>query len=96
LVSLASAQLAAFEDWTHVRIPIGAAGLAGGDAAAVLASVGEIRIMHNPSATQSRLAPFVAGQLGIDNVAAVPEPGSAALLAAGLAALAARRGTRRA
>jgi len=89
IVSTAAAQLAALQDWTHFRIPIDAAGFAGANVAAALANAVEIRILHNPQATPSISAPFIAAQLGIDNVrtAPVPEPSTIALVAAGLAGL---------
>ena len=97
IVSTVAAQLAAFQDWTHVRIPIDAAGFAGVNVALALTRVTEIRILHNPQATRSTTAPFVAAQLGIDNVRAapVPEPSTLLLAAAGLAGLAAGARSRR-
>ena len=95
IVSTASAQLTAFQDWTHFRIPIDAAGFASANAAVALANVSEIRLLHNPQATNSRFSPFVSAQLGIDNVRAVPEPSTLLLLAAGFAGLAAAPRSRR-
>ena len=97
-VTSAGQSLAALADWTHLRIPIGPGDLTGGhDVAAALSNVSKIRIMHNPSATTSSLAPPIAAQIGIDNVTAapVPEPSTALLTGAGLLVLAATRRAKR-
>jgi hypothetical protein len=62
-----------------------------------LANVGTLLIRHDPDP----ISPFVVdgdpvtGTLGIDNVTALPEPGSTALLAAGIGALGVARPRRR-
>ena len=65
--------------WQHASFSLAGAG------AAVLGDVLRYRLIHNPDATT--LGPVVLASLGIDNVSAVPEPGPAPLLAAGLAVL---------
>ena len=57
-----------------------------GTAAGALSDVNEFRLFHNPNPTfggPGTGAPAVNAVLGIDNIRAVPEPGSVALLALG-------------
>jgi hypothetical protein len=57
-----------------------------GTAAGALSDVNEFRLFHNPAPTfggPGTGAPAVNAVLGIDNIRAVPEPGSLALLALG-------------
>jgi hypothetical protein len=56
--------------------------------------VGEVRFVHQVGAT-NLTGSNVIGQLGIDNIRAVPEPATTALLGAGLLALGARCGVLR-
>ncbi|MFO1318923.1 MAG: PEP-CTERM sorting domain-containing protein [Burkholderiales bacterium] len=68
-----------------------------GSAADVLASVNQLRIFHGlPTGVGLPFpGPAVVASLGVDNIAAIPEPGTWALLVAGLGitALGARRRT---
>jgi hypothetical protein len=75
--------LPAGSGWQHVTFSVLPAALTG-PAAVVLGGVTELRLYHGTSA-----AADVSAALGIDNVTAVPEPGRALSLAAGLLALAA-------
>ena len=58
-----------------------------GSATAALQNTDEFRIVHNPGETfiPSQI-PAIAATLGVDNINAVPEPGTAMLLLSGLAA----------
>lgn len=78
-------ELGRFSTWTSVRFEITAASLlsdGGTDAGATLAAVSELRILHSPDVSHR------GGQgqrtLLVDNLRAVPEPGSALLLGLGL------------
>jgi hypothetical protein len=62
-----------------------------GSAEAALAGATVLRIVHAPDAAFP--GPSIVATLGVDNVEAVPEPGTAALLVLGLGALGA--GSRR-
>jgi hypothetical protein len=75
--------LPAGSGWQHVTFSLLPAALTGA-AATVLGGVTELRLYHGTSA-----AVDVAASLGVDNIAAVPEPGRALSLGAGLLALAA-------
>jgi hypothetical protein len=67
-----------------------------GTVEAALAGAVDLRLFHNPAAAFP--GPGIVAMLGVDNVRAVPEPGSGLLLAGGALALCAARGrvTRRA
>lgn len=78
--------------WQRAAFPITVADLAappGHDIAEALAGAHTLRLFHGFDATFPG-DPILA-TLGVDNITAVPEPASALLFAAGLAALAARR-----
>jgi len=83
--------------WTRVLFsttPDALSGATPGAASAVLANVTEVRLVHNPGVVFP--GPAIAATIGIDNIAAVPEPGTWATLALGLGgigALLARRRT---
>ena len=63
--------------------------------ASTLAGVTRLLLRHDPDPVSAPgVQNPVTGLLGIDDVTAVPEPGTACLVASGLAALAARRGRR--
>jgi hypothetical protein len=68
--------------WQHVTFSLLPSALTG-SVAVVLGGVTELRLYHGTSA-----AVDVAASLGIDNITAVPEPGRALSLCAGLLALA--------
>lgn len=74
--------------WIHIAFAATPAALTGNGALA-LANLSGLRLFHSASAVFP--GPIVLARLGIDNVTAVPEPGSALLLAAGAALLALRR-----
>ena len=70
--------------WLHVAFAIDPASLIGSPAA-TLAGVTRFRLYHGTSASYP--GEMVAARLGVDNITAVPEPATGALLAGGLAAL---------
>lgn len=84
--------------WNNYTFSLEAASLlasGGTDAAATLANVTELRLLHNPSPTHrgavfGRTAPF-PGFLNADNLTAVPEPGASLLLGLGSLAVLRRR-----
>ncbi len=82
-------------DWTHVLFPISLSQLTvlQGDAGTLLSDTTVLRIFHGEAPEFPGEA--VVGQLGVDNIQAVPEPAALGLLLAGLGFLAVR-GTRRA
>jgi hypothetical protein len=77
-------------DWTHVLFPISPSQmtLLQGDVETVLSGTTVLRIFHGEAPDFPGEA--VAAQLGVDNITAVPEPGTMALMLAGLGALGAR------
>ena len=82
--------------WVRVTFRIDPGSLTAplGDAATALANTDALRIFHNPDPVfqgPPASIPDVNAVLGIDNIAAVPEPGSLALLGLGLGALALAR-----
>jgi hypothetical protein len=80
-------------DWTHAIFPIGLGSLTSleGTVRGALTNTSVLRIIHAPGLTDS--AP-IAGVLGVDNVAAVPEPATSALIAAALLAVCTYRRSR--
>ena len=76
--------LPAGSGWTHVAFDITPGALVG-SVLPTLANVTGLRLYHGPDAIYPGVD--VAALLGVDNITAVPEPGPAALLAAGLAVL---------
>jgi hypothetical protein len=86
--------------WRTVTFPIAPADLVAGGIGTVLgalASVDTLRLFHNPEDTfpgPELGIPPVAATLGVDDVAAIPEPTTALLLTGGLAALGARKRAR--
>jgi hypothetical protein len=85
--------LAADNAWHTATFPLTIAGMtnAGGSATlgSVLGQVSEFRILDNPSVDYH--GALISSSFGVDNVRAVPEPASAAVLAAALLPLMGRR-----
>lgn len=82
--------------WTRVAfstLPGAITTAVGVPALDVLSNVSELRLFH--SAAASFPGPNIAAQIGIDNVTAVPEPGTWATLALGLAVIGAGVSLRR-
>jgi hypothetical protein len=77
-------------DWTHALFSISPAQMTAlqGDVETVLSATTVLRIFHGEAPDFPGEA--VAAQLGVDNITAVPEPGTMALMLAGLGALGAR------
>ncbi len=87
--------LAVGSGWQHFSISIASANMTaiGGPAAYntfFSTGIGDARIINEAGATNLN-GDFVVGQLGVDNIRAVPEPATAALVASGLLLLAFRR-----
>ena len=89
-------------DWTTYTFSINPNDVTvlAGTANATLASAFEMRIFHNPAPAfpgPPTGIPLISAQLGVDNIsaAAIPEPGTVLLLAAGLAGIAIKARKRR-
>ena len=85
-LSTAGVAVPAGSGWVHVVFPVVPDALTGA-AGAALAGVVQFRLYHGTGA--SFPGPDIAAQLGVDNITAVPEAGTGAMLAAGLILLAA-------
>jgi hypothetical protein len=74
------ALLPAGGEWTRVVFPVSAADLTVlmGDPTVLLSQVTFVRIIHSPNPD---FAVSVAGVVGVDNISAIPEPSSLALIA---------------
>jgi hypothetical protein len=83
--------LAAGSDWTHVTFDITAADLTAlaGTAENALSSATVIRLFHNPDPAFP--GPAIVASLGVDNIEAVPEPATMAVLGLGAALMMRRR-----
>ncbi len=91
LGTLSPVNVAAGSGWNTVSFSLAAANLGGGDYAGVLGDVSALTLLHSPDFTIFRTdTPFIAAQLGVDNIAAVPEPTTLLLSAVGLALVAGR------
>jgi len=76
--------LGARSDWTHVLFPIGVGDLTPLFGSSVTGALGDttvLRIQHSTGATDAQP---IAGILGVDNISAVPEPATTAMVVAGL------------
>jgi hypothetical protein len=93
-VTTASVLLPAGGTWTHAVFSIAPGSLTAlqGSASTVLSNTTILRIFSGAAADFP--PERIAGQLGVDNIQAIPEPETYALLAAGLAFLAWRTGRR--
>ena len=71
--------------WQRAIFNVGATGLTAlnGDLNTLLSNVTAIRIIHNPDPTFP--PPAVTSVLGVDNIAAIPEPSALVLVASGIA-----------
>jgi hypothetical protein len=90
-ISTNAVMVPAGSGWVQASFSLAPAVLTGSPLSSVpgtLATVSDLRLFHGSQAAFP--GNFAAAQLGIDNVAAVPEPASTVLLAAGLLALAGR------
>jgi hypothetical protein len=85
--------------WTSLTFPLfgagGLVGLFGSDVDALLRATTMIRLVHMPGPVEGPIPPTVVASLGVDNITAVPEPTTLALVAGG-AGLLALTGARRA
>jgi hypothetical protein len=90
-ISSAPIVLPSGSGWTNVVFPTTVAALSSinGSAATALAALTELRILH--SANGAFPGEIIVAQIGVDNLAAIPEPNTALLIGCGLIALAARR-----
>lgn len=86
-ISSSAVVVPAGSGWMHASFSLDPAQLTGSPG--TLAAVSGLRLFHGSQAVFP--GENVAAQLGIDNVAAVPEPASTAMFAAGLLALAWRK-----
>lgn len=88
-------ELAAGSGWQRAVFPVGPSDFTvlAGSATAALSNTTILRLMHNPDATFP--PPALAATVGIDNVAAVPEPAVIWMTASGIAALLLARRFRR-
>jgi hypothetical protein len=85
-LSAAGVAVPAGSGWVHVVFPVAPDALVGA-AGTALAGVVQFRLYHGTAT--SFPGADIAAQLGVDNITAVPEPVSGAMLAAGLVLLAA-------
>jgi hypothetical protein len=88
LTTVAPVGLASGSGWTAVSFSLASSNLAGGNYAAVMSAVSELNLVHAPAVIDDRrLSPPLTAQLRLDNIAAVPEPGTALLVGLGMVAL---------
>lgn len=87
-LSSSAVRLPAGSGWTPISFSLDISALSG-QPGATLADTQQLRLYH--STTAGFPGDAVVAALGVDNVTAVPEPGQALLLAAGLLALGGRR-----
>jgi len=89
LTTATPVNLVASSGWSTVRFSLAAANLTGpGDYSAVMGNVAELNLVHSPSVIAHRsLSPNTLAELGIDNITAVPEPSTLALVTLGFLAL---------
>ena len=96
--SSAAVHVQAGGNWQRIVFPVTIGALTNllGSTATALSNVDELRIFHNPDPffipAQN---PAVTASLGVDNIAAIPEPGSWVLMAGGLILLRAGLSRRR-
>jgi hypothetical protein len=96
VATLAPVTVPSGSGWVIASFPLTPANLTGGPFDTVMRSVTELDLVHSPNVVFSRSsAPDIAAQIGVDNIAAVPEPGTAGLAAAVLTGAALRRRRRR-
>lgn len=69
--------------WHQAVFPIDPANLGGGNPAAVLGDVTKLWLYHAPVGDTPRNSPALDVRIGYDNIHAVPEPGTAAMLLGG-------------
>lgn len=82
-VSAVPVLLAVAGGWQSVAFGLDPSDLTGGaNALATLAAVSQVRLLHNPDATS--IGPSSVSRLGVDNLTAVPEPSTGALLVCGV------------
>jgi glucose/arabinose dehydrogenase len=81
-VTTQAVNLPAGSGWTHALLAIDAGSLTGGVPGTLLGGVTEMRLFHASGAAFP--GPNIHALVGVDNLSAVPEPGSAPLLLAGL------------
>jgi hypothetical protein len=88
--STAAVHVPAGSDWHTISFPVTAGALTNllGSTATALSNVDELRIFHNPDPFFiPQQNPALTASLGVDNITAIPEPGSWTMLAGGLVLL---------